>query len=189
MTAYSPGARAAWPALFGCLLLLGCANRPVDRPREGAQPGRGGASAAFGVDVPPTVAAPVGSPTVAPPIVITQVTPSPSPTVPGRNPILSGLLPAPNAIVQPGSVNIGARISGSTEIVAVTVTLDGAQVQPRITQQDPRTWLIAHTAPLDAGRHEVKLNARDSDGRAGGYTWQFDVQPQGRPSPAPRARP
>jgi hypothetical protein len=85
-------------------------------------------------------------------------------------------------------VSIGARISASTDISEVSLTLNGAAVQPKVTEQSPQIWLIAYTGKLDAGKHEVRLTAKDRDGRAGGYRWQFDVesQPAARPSPEPR---
>jgi len=49
---------------------------------------------------------------------------------------------------------------------------------------------VAYTGQLEVGKHEVRLNAKDRDGRAGGYRWQFDVQPRGAPGPtsAPTTR-
>ena len=167
-----------WLPLGGLVLALAC-SRPLDRPLDGARPIGAGQAPSRLVEPPPTVVPPESSLTVPPsPIVIVLGSPSPSPatTVAGRNPILSGLLPAPDALVASGSVNIGARIAASSELSEVVLLLDGAPVQPNVTPQDPKTWHVAYTGKLDVGKHEVRLNAKDSDGRAGGYRWQFDVQ-------------
>ena len=71
-----------------------------------------------------------------------------------------------NAMVAPGPVNIGARISASTNLAEVNLTLNGQNVEPMITEQSAQVWLIGYTSRLDAGRHEVRLNAKDRDGRA-----------------------
>lgn len=172
--------------LLGLQAVLAC-SRPIDRPLEGARPLAG--DSGRGVQVPPTLVPPASTATPPPPSPVVQAVPSASPSLLGRNPILSGLLPAPSAIVPPGAVNVGARISGSSDLVAATLSLDGAAVQPQVTMQDPRVWLVAYTGRLDDGRHEVRLNARDQDGRTGGYTWQFDVRPRTLPSPLPRTQP
>jgi hypothetical protein len=121
---------------------------------------------------------------------VAVASPSPSPSF-LRDPLLSGLLPAPNALVAPGPVNIGARISASTDLTEVALTLNGQAVDPLITEQTTQVWLIGYTSRLDVGRHEVRLNAKDRDGRAGGYRWQFDVQPRpfGSATPAPARSP
>ena len=38
--------------------------------------------------------------------------------------------------------------------------LDGAPVQPQITQQDARTWLVGYTGKLDIGKHEPEPATR-----------------------------
>lgn len=173
-------------SLLGLLVVLAC-TRPIDRPLEGARPP--GVDAVRAVEIPPTLAPPVSTATPPPPSPVVQAVPSASPSLTGRNPILSGLLPPPSAVVPPGAVTIGARVSGSSELAAATLSVNGAAVQSQITVQEPRVWLVAYTGRLDEGRHEVRLNARDQDGRSGGYTWQFDVRPRTQPSPLPRAQP
>lgn len=180
-------------AIASLVLALAC-GRQAERPLSGAPPVR--AVDAQGRDFlsgepPPTLTAPFSVATQAPaPLVVALASPSPSPALAGRNPLLSSLLPSPDAQVPPGPVNIGGRVAASSDLVEVVLMLDGASLQPRIAQQDPRTWLVGHTSTLEAGKHEVRLTAKDRDGRAGGYRWQFSVQPAGQapavPSPKPR---
>jgi hypothetical protein len=173
-------------------LALAC-SRPVDRPLDGAPPVPYGQLASGRlVEPPPTLSVPGATPGGPPsPTVLAVASPSPSPTpvLAGHNPILSGLLPAPDALVPAGSVNFGARIAGSSDIAEVGLVLDGTPVQPQITQQDARTWLVAYSGKLDVGKHEVRLNAKDRDGRAGGYRWQFDVDSKAAATQQPVARP
>jgi hypothetical protein len=142
-------------------------------------------AASLAVEPPPTVSAPLPTPSPPPLPIVVLASPSPSPSI-MRDPLLSGLLPAPNALVAPGPVNIGARISASTDLSEVVLTLNGQEVEPLITEQSARVWLIGYTSRLDIGRHEVRLSAKDRDGRAGGYRWQFDVQPRPFASPSPK---
>jgi hypothetical protein len=78
--------------------------------------------------------------------------------------------------VAPGAVTIAARISGDADLADASLAVDGAAVQPILSRSNPRTWVLSYTARLDTGRHETRLNARDLDGRVGGYRWQFEVQ-------------
>ena len=180
--------RSAWGALLGLALTLSCA-RPIDRPLEGAPPLRPGeAPSGRGSDVPPTLSAPAPTPIASPPAAV-FASPSPSPQPVARNPILGGLIPAPNAQIPAGPVSIGARISASADLASASLVLNGTQVQPQVSAQDARTWLITYTSRLDVGRQVVRLSAADRDGRLGGYTWEFDVQPRTTgllPSPLPR---
>ena len=182
----------AVPMVLGLMVIVAC-TRPLDRPLEGA-PARPGSAANLGLtEPPPTLAVPGAPPAASPALLMLAASPIPSPTAAGRNPILSGLAPAPDAQIPPGAVSIGARISASSELSEVAVILDGATVQPRITTFDAKNWGIAYTSKLEAGKHEVHLNAKDSDGRAGGYRWQFEVEgpvqalPTTPPLPAPTA--
>jgi hypothetical protein len=167
-------------ALVLVLVLVLACNRSADRPISGAPPVRSG-----GGDPPPTLATPLAAPIGEPALVVALASPSPSPALAGRNPILSGLLPPPDAEVPLGPINIGGRVSASSDLVEVVLSLNGIGVQPRITIQDPRTWLISHSSSLQVGKHEARLTAKDRDGRAGGFRWSFIVQPAAQPSPAP----
>lgn len=168
---------------------LAC-SRPIDRPREGAQPVPSGPRATPTIDTPPTLAVP-GSPAPGVPIVIAvSPTPSPSPGT-GRPPIISALQPAADAVVPPGQVTLGARVAGSVELVEVNLSLDGAPLQPQLSQQDARTWTVSLARPFDApAKHTLRISARDREGKVGGFTWSFEVAAPGptpRPSPSPRA--
>jgi hypothetical protein len=171
--------RVAW---LGCVVVALACGRPLDRPREGAPPAREGEAHSDAVDLPPTLIAPGASPTVSSPSPLVEPSPSPTTAVAGRNPVLSALAPAPDALVAPGAVNIGARVSGSSDIAAVVLVVDGSTVEPGLTPRDAKTWLVGYTASLDVGKHEVRLSARDRDGRVGGYRWRFEAQPA-RPDP------
>jgi hypothetical protein len=178
--------RVAW---LGCVVVALACGRPLDRPREGAPPAREGEAHSDAVDLPPTLVVPGASKTVSSPSPLVEPSPSPTTAVAGRNPVLSALAPAPDALVAPGAVNIGARVSGSSDIAAVVLVVDGSTVEPRLTPRDAKTWLVGYTASLDVGKHEVRLSARDRDGRVGGYRWRFEAQPA-RPDPVgirPRA--
>jgi hypothetical protein len=48
---------------------------------------------------------------------------------------------------------------------------------------------VGYTGKLDIGKHEVRLNAKDREGRAGGYRWQFDVEPRANPTQQPAVQP
>jgi hypothetical protein len=172
-----------------CLVLTLACSRPLDRPLEGAPPVRGAQPPAPFVEPPPTLTAPAYSSDLPPPPpAIPMPSPSPSPALAGRNPILSGLLPAPDALVPPGPVSIGARIVASAELADVVLLLNGSTVQPEVTPRDLTTWVVAYTGRLDIGKHEVRLNAKDREGRAGGYRWQFEVKPRSQAStPTPPA--
>jgi hypothetical protein len=173
-------------------MALGC-GRPIDRPLEGAQPPRPGEAAAG----PPrpliaALALPSPSPSESPlPIATIATSPSPSPSPPGRNPIISALNPGQNASVPPGNVTLSARVAGSSDLVEASLALDNGPVQPEIRKQDARTWVVAYSARLEAGQYTARIRATDRDGRAGGFTWQFTVeptddQPAATPVPSPR---
>jgi hypothetical protein len=107
-----------------------------------------------------------------------------------RPPIISAIQPASDGLIPPGAVTLGARVAGSTDLTEVELSLDGAPLQPRVTTQDARTWTVAISKSIEEpGRHIVRITAKDRDGRAGGFTWSFEVGEVGvRPSPSPRAR-
>jgi hypothetical protein len=192
--------------LLAALLLMvtaGCA-RPIDRPLEGARPARAAEDGASKVSAaPPTLAAKPAEPAASPTLVVAVVaSPSPpvaavtaspqtvaaaSPVPPGRNPILGNLQPGNQAVVPAGTVNIGARITTTAELAEVVLTVNGVPVQPQVTQQDERTWLVAHASGLPAGSYRAHLTARDQHGRAGGFGWQFEVAGLPRASPSARS--
>lgn len=180
----------SWPLLLGALLLaLGC-GRPIDRPLEGAPPVDARASRSLDIEPPPTLTPPQLAQAVPSPIVIALPSPSPSPTAAAgwRIPVMSRLLPIPNTSVPAGNVEIGARVSGSTDLAEVTLLVDGAPVQPEIAAQSPLVWLVSYTGRLSPGRHEVRISARDREGRIGGYRWSFEVEAPAQASPTARPR-
>ena len=185
LAVHSPGWRAIG-SLAALVMTIACGH-PVDRPLEGAPPSGAGQASGNLVDPPPTVSVPEairqgGSA----PLVAAAPSPSPSPALAARNPILSGLVPAPDARLPAGSVDIGARVAASAELTEVVLLVDGAAVRPQITPQNPLIWLVAYSGKLDAGTHEVRLTAKDRDGRAGGYRWQFEVELPAEPTSTPR---
>ena len=179
------------PPVLSLALLLAC-GRPADRPLEGAPPVREGQTPVVrSSEPPPTLAAVVLSQpasSLPQPLVAVAASPvaSPSPSL-GRVPIISGLLPGQNSVVSPGAVTIAARISGDADLAEASLTVDGASVRPTISRSTPRTWVLSYTARLETGKHEARLNARDLDGRVGGYGWEFNVQVRAPITPAARS--
>ena len=123
--------------LLAVVLLAACAPPPVQRPREGAAPIAGGTPVRLESAPPPTLSAFSAPPT---PTINALIEPlgSPSPRIgsspgpsgsPGLSPIISGLRPAPGASLPAGDVVIGARISGSADLVDVTAFVDGDSVE------------------------------------------------------------
>jgi hypothetical protein len=166
-------------------VLLAC-SRPVDRPQQGAAPGSSGRAPDLrGVDVPPTLSPPqLTASVVAPsPILVVALAASPSP-VAGRNPIISGLAPGQDANVPPGPVTVSARVAASADLSEASLSLNGAPVQSRVAAAGPLLWQVTYSGDLAAGTYAAQINARDRDGRAGGFRWQFTV---GNGAPAPTA--
>lgn len=180
----------AWPPLLSALLLLLACSRPIDRPLEGAPPVEARAARSLEVEPPPTLTPPQLPPPAPSPIIVALPSPSASPTAPAgwRIPVMSRLLPIPNTTVPAGSVEIGARVSGSTDLTEVTLLVDGAAVQPEVATQSPLVWIVSYTSRLGPGRHEVRISARDREGRTGGYRWFFDVEAGPQASPTTRTR-
>jgi hypothetical protein len=177
-------------------------SRPIDRPQQGAAPGSGRAPDLRGVDVPATLSPPQLTAGVAAPspIVVVALTASPSPAIAGRNPIISGLAPGQDANVPPGPVTVSARVAASSELSEASLSLNGAPVQTRVAAAGPLIWQVSYSGDLAAGTYAVQINARDRDGRAGGFRWQFTVgggappataatTPSTAPAPKPTAPP
>ena len=185
-----PGPRARG-LLLALTLLAGC-SRPVDRPLEGARPRSSELSTDI-VAAPPTLSSAQPAPSVSPSPLALAITPSPQPAAspsppPGRNPIISGLQPARDAVVPPGAVTISARISGASDLTQATLSLNGAPLEASITRQDARTWLVSHAGRLAAGTYQARVVGTDQDGRAGGFRWQFQVAADPAASPTPARR-
>ena len=168
--------------------LLAC-SRPVDRPQQGAAPGSGRPADFRGVDVPATLSPPQLTAGVAAPspIVVVALVASPSPLA-GRNPIISGLAPVQDANVPPGPVTVSARVAASSELSEASLSLNGAPVQAHVAPAGPMIWQVSYSGDLAAGSYAVQINARDRDGRAGGFRWQFTVG-GGAPTPTVMATP
>lgn len=178
--------------LFAVVLVAACAPAPVQRPREGAPPIAGGTPLRLEPAVPPTLSAhapPTSTSTPEPPR-------SPSPGVasspgpagsPGLSPIISGLQPAPGASLPAGDVVIGARISGSADLVDVTAFVDGEAVELEPTGPSVRVRTISFVRNFAGGSHEVRIQARDDRNQLGGYRWQFTIGAGRQPAAAPTA--
>jgi hypothetical protein len=121
--------------------------------------------------------------------------PSPSPAValspalPGLSPIITGLQPAPGASLPPGDVVIGARISGSADLIDVTAFVDGDAIPIEPMGPAVRTRTVSFVRTLASGPHEVRIQARDDHNQLGGYRWQFSVGAGRNPAAAPTAPP
>ncbi len=178
--------RHSWPALALTLaLVLSACARAADRPREGAEPVAAGSPASRLLSEPP--------PTLVPPpsLVGTLDYSDPPPTAipssgprasPGIYPIISGIQPPPGAEVQPGEIAIGARVTGSSNLVDVVAFVDGEPFEPSLGSPAGRSLVISFNRQLSPGTHEVRVQARDEQGQMGGYRWQFTVGPRQAPS-------
>lgn len=200
MTLRIPPLSRRWRHAVLATLLLGaaaCAPRPVERPREGAPPIVGGTPVRLENLAPPTLAPAANLVATATPTAEPPAPPSPSPlpvaaspaASPGLYPIISGLQPAPGASLPPGDVVIGARVTGSSDLVDIVAYLDGEPITIDVGGPEVRVKTISLVRTLAAGTHEVRIQARDAHGQLGGYRWQFTVG-AGRSAPAaPTARP
>jgi hypothetical protein len=183
---------------------MACEPPRVERPREGAAPIVGGTPVRVENPVPPTLVAASSLSQTATPTVILRPPPSPSPGItiagspaplvsPGIPPIISSLQPAPGASLPAGDVVIGARVSGSSDLVDVLAFVDGEDVPVDLGETPVRVKMVSFVRTLDGGTHEIRIQARDERGQLGGYRWQFTVgvprQPVRAPAPAPTVRP
>jgi hypothetical protein len=181
---YPPSRRRQQVVLVVSLLLLvACDYQTPDRPREGAPP-LGASTPARPVSLVPPTLAPASNlaltPTELPFAAVASPLPSPliplSPIAsPGLYPIISSFLPAPGATLPPGDVVIGARITGSSDLVDVVAYIDGEAVPVDMGGQAVRIKVVNLVRSLDAGSHEIRMQARDNRGQVGGYRWQFMV--------------
>lgn len=192
----------------GIVLLVACAPRPVERPREGAPPIALSTPVRLENAVPPTLippgslvqaptatSEPAPSPAASPPAL--AASPAPPPPSPGAPPIIAGLQPAPGAALPPGSVTIGARVTAVNDLVEVLAFVDGEPVPVEVGGEDVRAKNVSFVRSFTGGTHEVRIQARDESGQLGGYRWQFSIgaaKPQGTPpvtapGAAPTARP
>jgi hypothetical protein len=174
---------------LGILAIASC-TRPVDRPREGAQPVLSGGPAGALQPVPPPTVAP--APTInAPP----PPEPPPAPTAPaaltksgGLYPLVTNMQPAPNTSVPPGDVTIAARVTGAGNLVEVRAFVGDEPYQPALPGQPARSAALSFIRRLDIGTYEVRIEARDDQGQARTHGWQFSVGARRLPptlTPAP----
>jgi hypothetical protein len=165
-------------------------GRPTDRPRDGAKPIAVGASPGRLLPEPPATLSPaanlIATPVPPPP-------PSPVPALaasparsPGVYPIISNIQPPPGAALPPGDVVIGARVTGSTNLVTVLALVDGEPFQPTLGDPPSRSLVFSFVRELPVGPHEVRIEARDEAGQTGGYRWHFTVGPR-QAAPLPTA--
>ena len=107
---------------------------------------------------------------------------------PGLYPIIGSLLPAPGATLPPGDIVIGARITGSSNLVDIVAYVDGEAFPIEVGGPSIRVKTVNLVRTLGVGPHEVRIQARDDRGQLGGYRWQFMVG-SGRSAPTPNAQP
>jgi hypothetical protein len=181
-------------AIFAAILVLSaCTAPPVQRPREGAPPIAGGTPVRLENVAPPTLSTSAGllpsaTPTVAPagPSPVAAASPVGSP---GLSPIISSLQPAPGATLPAGDVVIGARISGTSDLVDVTAFVDGESIPVELGAVAVRVKNISFVRTFASGGHEVRIQARDDRGQIGGYRWQFSIGAPRQPATGPTPRP
>jgi hypothetical protein len=178
------------------LLLIACDYQSPDRPREGAPPLGASTPGRMVSLVPPTLA-PASNLALTPTELPFAAAPSPmaSPLIalspaasPGLYPIISSFLPAPGATLPPGDVVIGARITGSSDLADIVAYIDGEAVPVDLGGQTVRIKVVNLVRSLDAGSHEIRMQARDTRGQVGGYRWQFMVS-AGRALPRTTVQP
>lgn len=184
MVGHATGPRRRGQTLATALVLaalIAACTRPIDRPRDGAQPIAAGATPGRLLPEPPPTLAPasnlVATSTPVPPPSPVPLAASPARS-PGVYPIISNIQPAPGASLPPGDVVIGARITGSSNLVTVLALVDGEPFQPTLSNPPSRSMVLSFVRQLPAGPHEVRIEARDESGQAGGYRWQFTVGPR-----------
>jgi hypothetical protein len=84
-------------------------------------------------------------------------------------------------------VVIGARVTGSTDLMEILAFVDGEAIPVDIGGENVRMKAVSFVRSFVSGDHEVRIQARDEAGQLGGYRWQFSV---GAPRPpAATARP
>jgi hypothetical protein len=195
-----PNAWRVFAIVLGVVLLTACAPRAVERPREGAQPIGGSTPVRLMNSLPPTLSpagrlaqTPTATPETAPPA---PPSPSPervraaSPAIPsGLAPIIAGLQPAPGAAISAGDVTIGARVTGSSDLVEVQAFIDGELIPVDVGGEGVRVKTVSFVRSFVSGTHEVRIQARDEAGQLGGYRWQFSVGAARPPAAASTARP
>ena len=184
-----PSGRVLAIALVGLLLVAACA-RPTDRPRDGAEPIAPGARAGRLQPEPPPTLAPAANLVTTPTPWPTTAAPPPAASPassPGIYPIISNIQPTPGSSLPPGEIVIGARVTGSSNLVDVRAVVDGEPFQPPLGTSPSRSLVFSFVRQLADGPHEVRVEARDERGQAGAYRWQFTVGP--RPPPPTIARP
>ncbi|MGE3269860.1 MAG: hypothetical protein AB7P40_14000 [Chloroflexota bacterium] len=163
-------------------LLVACEQRPVERPLEGARPVVGGTSVRLENIVPPTLAPALSLVSTQTPTPAQEAAPSPSPGLvanpassPGIAPIISGLLPAPGAMVPAGDVVVAARVTGSSKLVDIMAIIDDEPVPIDLGAREVWVKALSLVRTFAVGTHEIRIQARDERGQIGGYRWQFNV--------------
>ncbi|MBA2450359.1 MAG: Ig-like domain-containing protein [Chloroflexi bacterium] len=174
-------------------LLLAACTRPVDRPRDGAQPLAAGGAAGRLLSEPPPTLAPAASLAVMPTIAAPTVAPSPPPEAsPGRSggiyPLITNIQPTPGSALPPGEVVIGARVTGAGNLSSVLAFVDGNPYQPLAANPPSRSLSFSFVRELELGQHEVRIEARDESGQMGLYRWQFTIGPRPPPATVPPPR-
>jgi hypothetical protein len=185
--------------LLAVPLILGCGTPPpITRPREGAPPIAGGTPVRLESALPPPTLAAAGAlASTATPTAAPEPPPSPSPeppvaaspvSSPGVSPIISGLQPAPGSNLPAGDVVIGARVTGSSDLVDVTAFVDGEPVPVDLEGPAIRVKTVSFVRTFGGGTHEIRIQARDQHGQLGGYRWQFSVGAPRQPVAPPTSR-
>jgi hypothetical protein len=193
-------AGAVSSVLIAAVLVVTACNQPlpVTRPREGAAP-NAGTPVKLEAIPPPTLAIAAGLIATSTPTPEPPPPPSPSPRTgaaafaspigsPGLAPIVSGLQPAPGSALPAGDVVIGARVSGTADLVDITAFVDGEEVPVDLGNGSARVRSISFVRTFISGTHEIRVQARDDRGQLGGYRWQFSIGTPRLPALAPATR-
>jgi hypothetical protein len=170
-------------ALLVLLVLLGC-GRAIDRPLRGAAPGTEGPAAP---GVPPTLApsdalrfTALPSPSALPSPGLATASPSaaPSPAAAPQPPIVRTIAPAAAAKLPSNApVTVSAVLVGrGADLASASLAINGADAGATIDKRTAREWTIRTSRPLGPGSYTARVQVRDADGLAGGFTWQFTVE-------------
>jgi hypothetical protein len=87
-------------------------------------------------------------------------------------PLITDITPQPNAVLDPGPVQIGAMIDSQRAIESATLLIDGQEVEISITQVGGQRWSISYESVLDHGEHELWLTVVDESGRSAEHRWR-----------------
>jgi hypothetical protein len=88
-------------------------------------------------------------------------------------PSFANLTPAPFSTVLPGDVRLAAEVTSTSNIVSVTMDLDGNAITPQLSAPNSQDLIASSTQALSVGTHTVTMTATISGDEV--FTTQWDV--------------